>query len=175
MDESLSWASGAWLGSDYLSLSRYELSLRKISDFCQASYVKCVQSIWRAEQDCSFSWSLRTCIANKQTLPYCHKISSEQLNRWPCHWVAQWVSDLLNLEQKTIHCLELMTSHCLEQDTWDTFWQFESFCRWQFWQFESFCCWQFLIMLTMFSNFFYNFDKLISEAKIGWSNPWSLS
>ena len=48
----------------------------------------------------------------------------EQLNRWPCHSLSQSVTDLLILEHKTIYCLERMTSHRLEQDIWDVFWQF---------------------------------------------------
>ena len=46
----------------------------------------------------------------------------EQLNRWPCHSLTHSLSHLLILEHKTIHCLELMTSHWLEQDIWDIFW-----------------------------------------------------
>ena len=48
----------------------------------------------------------------------------EQLNRWPCHWVTEWVSGRFILEHNKSHWSELMTSHCSEQDIWNKFWQF---------------------------------------------------
>ena len=74
------------------------------------------------------------------------------------------LTDLLILEHKTIHCLELMTSHWLEQDIWDVsdnFWKF--YDNWQFVAiFENF---QNLENLQIFGNF-QIFGKCLNDWKI---------